>query len=73
MTKRADGKYVATCGHAGCSMMLVGTREELLASGWLDCPRKGGKMAWLCPEHNPTRGKKPGPGLSTGAMVERKE
>jgi hypothetical protein len=40
-------------------------RAELEALGWLPCSRKGGKLAWLCPTHNPTKGPAPGGYRST--------
>lgn len=69
--KKTDGALNARCER--CSARKEGkTRDELAAAGWLPCPRKGGKLAWMCAECNPvTRGTKPGPGLSTGDMVER--
>lgn len=61
--KKTDGALNARCER--CKTTREGTRVELEAAGWLPCPRKGGKLAWLCPEHNPMKGPAPGPGLST--------
>lgn len=59
-----SGPIQAACER--CPARATGTHEELVAASWLPCPRKGGKLAWMCPACNPTtKGGKPGLGLST--------
>ena len=49
-----NAKLDAHCNVSGCGAHASGTRAELVALQWLPCPRKGGKLDWMCPKCNPT-------------------